>query len=259
MHLPVVYSCGDESRERTETAVFDMITGNVQHTPRPHAGPAAVSLIAHAAILAAVVIPTLIIVTPPLPEMRTMMAFVAASPAPPPPPPAPIARPEPQAPKPVATSAIPAPVEAPREIVPESPPVDPGAQFVGGEEGGVPGGIPGGIVGGLAEALPLPPPPPPKPKAPIRIGGQVKEPALVHRVEPVYPSIAVARQLEGMVILEAIVDEEGRVESVRVLRSHKIFEDAAVEAVRQWRYSPVLLNGRPEKFILTVVVSFTLR
>ena len=70
--------------------------------------------------------------------------------------------------------------------------------------------------------------------------------------------LALARELEGVVILEAIVDEDGRVESVKVLRSPGVFEQAALAAVRQWRYSPVLLNGRPEKFVLTVVVSFRL-
>ncbi|MGH9257563.1 MAG: energy transducer TonB, partial [Vicinamibacterales bacterium] len=54
------------------------------------------------------------------------------------------------------------------------------------------------------------------------------------------------------------VDEDGRVESVKVLRSPGVFEQTALDAVRQWRYSPVVLNGRPEKFILTVVVSFRL-
>jgi protein TonB len=77
-------------------------------------------------------------------------------------------------------------------------------------------------------------------------------------VEPVYPLLAIVQQLEGVVILEAIVDEEGRVENLRVLRSLGVFEKAALEAVRQWRYSPVILNGRAEKFILTVTVSFRL-
>ena len=81
----------------------------------------------------------------------------------------------------------------------------------------------------------------------------------MHRVEPEYPALALASHMQGVVILEAIVDEEGRVEIVRVLRSQGVFDAAALEAVRQWRYSPVLLNGHPEKFILTVVVSFRLQ
>ncbi|MGH9256379.1 MAG: energy transducer TonB, partial [Vicinamibacterales bacterium] len=66
------------------------------------------------------------------------------------------------------------------------------------------------------------------------------------RVEPVYPLLALAREMEGAVILEATVDEDGRVESVKVLRSPGVFEQTALDAVRQWRYSPVVLNGRPE-------------
>ncbi len=98
----------------------------------------------------------------------------------------------------------------------------------------------------------------PAPRAPLRVGGAVKEPALVHRVDPVYPVLAVSAGLEGTVILEAIVDRDGRVESLRVLRSQGVLDRAALDAVKQWRYSPVLLNGQPEKFILTVVVSFKL-
>ena len=90
------------------------------------------------------------------------------------------------------------------------------------------------------------------------MGGQIKEPALIYRVEPVYPGVAVSANVEGTVILEAIVDQEGRVESVRVLRSVSVLDRAAVEAVKQWRYSPVILNGIPEKFILTVAVTFRL-
>jgi protein TonB len=92
----------------------------------------------------------------------------------------------------------------------------------------------------------------------VRVGGSIKEPALLHRVEPIYPALAVATGLEGAVILEAIVDRDGRVDGLRVLRSQGVLDRAALEAVRQWRYSPVLLNGRPEKFILTVVVTFRL-
>jgi protein TonB len=133
--------------------------------------------------------------------------------------------------------------------------MDSGEEGLVGVEGGVPDGIGGGIVGGVDIA---PPPPPPPPRGPIRIGGQVRQPTLVHRVDPVYPGVAVSAAIEGIVILEAMVDEEGRVVDLKVLRSNGVLDRAALEAVRQWRYSPVLLNGRPEKFILTVVVSFRL-
>jgi protein TonB len=90
------------------------------------------------------------------------------------------------------------------------------------------------------------------------VGGEVKAPALVERVEPEYPSLALRAQVHGVVILEAVVDREGRVEDLRVLRSIPLLDRAAIDAVRQWRYSPLLLNGRPEGFVLTVTVSFSL-
>jgi protein TonB len=90
------------------------------------------------------------------------------------------------------------------------------------------------------------------------VGGEVKAPALIERVEPEYPPLAVRAQVQGAVILEAVVDREGRVEDLRVLRSIALLDGAAIDAVRQWRYSPLLLNGKPERFVLTVTVSFSL-
>jgi protein TonB len=239
--------------------MFDLITGNVRHAPRPRATPVIVSIAAHAALVGGVLLGTLAFVTAPVPELPMMMAFVAPPPPPPPPPaPPPRTAEKRDAPKPVPATGEVAPIEPPSAIEAEF-----GAdeEEVSGVEGGVPGGIMGGVVGGLIPDMPLPPPPPPQPappRGPVRIGGQLKEPTLIHRVEPEYPLLALARELEGVVILEAIVDEDGRVESVKVLRSPGVFEQAALAAVRQWRYSPVLLNGRPEKFVLTVVVSFRL-
>ena len=134
--------------------------------------------------------------------------------------------------------------------------MDLGEEGLVGDEGGAPGGIAGGIVAGID--IPAPPVMPPARGEPIRVGGQIQPPALVHKVDPVYPPLAIAAGVEGIVILEAIVDREGRVEQLKVLRSRGVLDRPAMEAVRQWRYSPVLLNGVPERFILTVVVSFNL-
>ncbi|MNC84750.1 transport protein TonB [compost metagenome] len=129
----------------------------------------------------------------------------------------------------------------------------------GGIPGGIPGGVVGGVVGGIGDApVPPPPPPPPAPRAPIRTGGQIQAPALIKRVPPVYPPIAVNAQVQGVVILEATVGRDGRVESVDVLRSLPLLDRAAIDAVRQWEYAPLLLNGQAERFILTVTVSFSL-
>jgi TonB family protein len=74
----------------------------------------------------------------------------------------------------------------------------------------------------------------------------------------VYPLLAERAFVQGVVILEATVDREGRVNEIRVLRSHSLLDDAAVEAVQQWVYEPLMLNGQPQPFVLTVTLSFSL-
>jgi protein TonB len=241
--------------------MFDLITGKATHTPYTPFVPMVVSTVTQVAIVGVLVVVPWLYMTDQLPTPSTMMAFVAApplAPSPPPPPPPPDRPRAPEVKPAPASSASAAPVEAPPEIVAEAPEIDYGEEGMPGVEGGVPAGIVGGIVGGV-DVPPPPPPPPPAPQGPIRIGGEIKEPALVHRVEPIYPPYAVSANIEGVVILEATVDREGRIEELRVLRSHPVLEKAAMEAVRQWRYSPVLLNGKPERFILTVVVTFKLQ
>ena len=240
--------------------MFDLITGKAQHLPRHQTVPFLVSIAAQVGAVSVIAAASLLVVTDQMPETQTVMAFVAAPPPPasppPPPPPAPRATPPAARPVPIA-DAFSAPVEAPSRIEPEAG-LDAGEEGVqGGVEGGVPGGVLGGIVGGLPGDL-LPPPPPPAPKGPVRVGGEVKAPALLYRVEPVYPPLALAANIQGTVILEAIIDQQGLVQEVTVLRSQSVLDKAAIAAVRQWRYSPLLLNGRPERFILTVVLSFNL-
>ena len=242
--------------------MFELITGEAKHIPSKPALPVFISISAQLALVGALVLP-LLFLTGQLPETPTMLAFVAAPPAPPPPPPPP---PPPAAKKatppdirPVPTTGA-APIEAPAAIAPERPSDDVAEGVPGGVEGGIPGGVVGGVLGGLlTEIPPPPPPPPPAPRAPVRIGGQIQAPALLHRVEPMYPPLAVRANVTGTVILEAVVDADGRVTDVKVLRSaHRLLDDAAIAAVRQWRYSPLVLNGTRERFVLTVVLSFSL-
>jgi protein TonB len=159
-----------------------------------------------------------------------------------------------------STGQISFPVESPREIGPESN-IDFGEEegVPGGVEGGIPGGVLGGVVGGLLTEVPAPPPPPPQTLPPVRIGGKIQAPTLIRRVEPVYPDIAVLAHVTGVVILEATVNERGEVVNVVVLRSIKMLDQAAINAVKQWRYSPVLLNGTPRSFVLTVTLSFSIK
>jgi protein TonB len=159
-----------------------------------------------------------------------------------------------------------APIEPPPQVEIPAAPEDAYEAELSGVEEGVPGGNREGMLAGLraeipedAPPRPAPAAPPPVPAPPVRVGGVIRPPALIERVDPVYPAAALAMGLEGRVILEAIVDEEGRVIDVRVVRSADVFDKAALASVRQWRYAPVLIDGRPVKFILTVVVSFTIQ
>ena len=239
--------------------MFELMSGGGAGRGRRAAWPVIVSTIAHAAALTAVAVLPLLYATDHLPEVPAMMAFVATPPPPPPPPPPPAPRAASAAAaarSAPATGAFAAPVEAPSRIEPEAG-IDRGFEggVPGGVEGGVPGGVVGGIVGGLVSEVPPPPPPPPAPRL-VRVGGAVQQPALVLQPSPAYPELAVRARVQGTVILEAIVDEDGRVRDVRLLRSIPLLDEAALMAVRGWRYAPLLLNGVPQPFILTVTVSF---
>jgi protein TonB len=246
--------------------MFNLIVGGERHLPSHSTLPIVASTFVQVAVVGFVVILPALYVTDRLPEVPTMMAFVAAPPAPPPPPPPPPPQAQANKPKPAPKADAPidrdrfiAPLEEPKQIA--ELPNDEGIDFgeSGGVEGGIPGGIVGGVVGGLPEAPPPPPPPVPTPRVPIRVGGQITQPTLIKRVEPEYPPLAVKAHIQGVVILEATVGEDGDVTDVKLLRSaNPLLDREAAIAVRQWRYSPIVLNGVRVPFILTVTLSFSL-
>jgi protein TonB len=170
--------------------------------------------------------------------------------------------------KPVLTAgSFAAPIAAPTAIAPErlSARDESVSGVLGGVEGGVPGGVTGGVVGGIVSPEPPPPPPSPPPPAPaarppVRIGGQVTAPALLHRVEPIYPEVTAFAHVTGIVILEAVVNTDGCVETVKILRSrHPLLDKASKDALLQWQYSPLVLNGVPSSFVLTVTFNFSVQ
>jgi protein TonB len=97
-----------------------------------------------------------------------------------------------------------------------------------------------------------------EPPPPVRIGGTIRQPQKVHHVAPIYPEIARSARVSGIVILEAVLGEDGSVREVRVLRSVPLLDAAAVAAVREWRFTPTLLNGTPVPVVMTVTVAFNL-
>jgi TonB family protein len=118
--------------------------------------------------------------------------------------------------------------------------------------------------------MPPPPPPPPPPdeastssamvdgEFPIRVGGNIAPPTKIRDVRPVYPPEALANNVAGAVIVQATIDGEGKVRDARVLRSIPLLDAAAVEAVRQWEFTPTLLNGVPKPVIMVLTINFTL-
>lgn len=118
---------------------------------------------------------------------------------------------------------------------------------------------------GLSEILDMgrivdvPKPKPPVPRIPVPVGGDVQESKLLLKVVPVYPALAIVARAAGSVILEAEIDEEGNVANVKIVSGHPLLVNAAAQAVKQWKYSPTLLNGEPQAVLATVTVVFRLQ
>jgi protein TonB len=237
-----------------------VLTRPKRHAAR-HTATLVTSLVLHTALVAAIILLPLLTYDWLPPEEAARAFFVQplelAPPPPPPPPPAPLAarvaatraprlEPEP--------ARFVAPIDIPTEIQPEEA-LDLG--FEGGEVGGVEGGVPGGVVGGIVGGLPQRAPPPPP--AAVRVGGRIKEPAKLKHVDPAYPELARVARVQGVVILECLISPRGRVTEVKVLSSVPLLDQAAVEAVRQWVYTPTLLNSVPVPVIMTITVTFHLK
>ena len=92
--------------------------------------------------------------------------------------------------------------------------------------------------------------------APLRVGGQVRQPTKIKDVKPVYPAIAQSARVSGVVMIEATIGEDGKVTDAKVVRSIPVLDQAALDAVRQWEYTPTLLNGVPVPVVVTVTINF---
>jgi len=93
--------------------------------------------------------------------------------------------------------------------------------------------------------------------AAIRVGGKIKPPTKIKDVKPVYPAMAQSARIGGVVIIEATIGPDGKVIDTKILRSVPLLDQAALDAVRQWEYTPTLLNGVPAPVVVTVTVNFT--
>lgn len=196
---------------------------------------------------------------------RTMLTTLLVAPPPPPPPPPPpvaaqVVRVKPverlmQAGKLVSPKAIPKDIKIIKE---EELPPDVMVGVTGGVPGGVPGGQAGGVIGGVIGGVVGNVPPPPKVLQRIRQGGNVQAARLINRVQPTYPPLARQARIQGTVRLHAIIAKDGTVQQLEVLSGHPLLVQSALDAVRQWRYQPTLLNGEPVEVDTTVDVIFSL-
>jgi periplasmic protein TonB len=196
---------------------------------------------------------------------KAMLTTFLVPPPPPPPPPPPAAAP-PKIVKPMqrlihngqmmAPTVIPKKVEMIKE---EELPPDVATGVVGGVPGGIPGGqaggVLGGIIGGTGSALP---PPPKATPSRIRVGGNVAAAKLIRQVTPVYPTIAKTAHIQGTVVLHAIIAKDGSIQELTYVSGPPLLMRNAMDAVRQWRYNPTLLNGEPVEVDTTISVVFTL-
>jgi protein TonB len=242
--------------------MFDLTAESAESTRRPlrerALGPGATAVLAHlVGMMAVIAVPVsrAIIIQP---ETPAIQAFVA-TPDVLPPLPAPAAPPLRSKSHSDIEQAT-APRESPIEIRPEptgpsTTDVDAGA--AGGVEGGVAGGVIGGVIGGTVVPVAPPPARPSARSAPLRTSGAIKPPDLLHRVEPVYSALAAIAHISGVVVVEATVDVDGSIESVSVLRSASPFLDkAATDALKQWRYAPLVIADLPTRFVVTVTFNF---
>ena len=210
------------------------------------------SLAAHALIVLAVVGATILgpVVLPGLASEDITYRIVAVPHASPPP-----ARPVSARPAKPKLNPTAAPLDAPPAVTPEIPPRFELPEGSSPVIGVLPGVSSIEIVLGEPPPLPLPPP---IQQRPVRPGSGIRPPAKVHDVAPVYPAPAQAARIQGPVIVEATIGTDGRVHSARVLRSLPLLDEAALTAVRQWIYTPTLLNGVPVAVVMTVTVMFQL-
>ena len=130
---------------------------------------------------------------------------------------------------------------------------------IGGIPGGQLGGVMGGILGDMGRAMPSPPPPKPSShRGPYHVGGKVQEPRIIQEVQPVYPILAKAVRVQGVVVIDSVIDATGDVTEMKLVSGNPLLVTAAFDAVRQWKYRPTLLNGTPVSVEMHVVVSFNL-
>lgn len=169
--------------------------------------------------------------------------------------------------KPIGKSlqpTTPIPIEIPNEIknkVQPEPPEKPDKDLSdskeddalsdsdAGEKDGVSGGVPGGVTNKPSSSD----------KGPIIIDGNVSPPKRIKYFHPTYPPIALKTKTEGTVILEAIIGKNGKIKNIKITKSIPLLDQAALEAIKKWEYTPTIVNGEAREVLLTITVNFKIK
>jgi len=192
-----------------------------------------------------------------------LMTFLVAPPPPPPPPP-PAAAPV-HVVKQVQTDMVNGQLRTPTKIPQkvqmikedEAPPEMAAGGVVGGVPGGVPGGQMGGVIGGIISSTPVAVPKVATPTR-VRVSQGVTQGLLIRKVQPAYPPLARQARIQGTVLLAAEISKDGSIENLHLISGHPMLAPAAIEAVKQWKYKPYILNGEPVEVETQITVNFTL-
>lgn len=234
--------------------MFDqlVVSGEMEKTHKPWA--VTLSALVQVIILGVLILIPLIY-TEALPKGMLNTFLVAPAPPPPPPPPQPVVKAV-KAPKIINIQKMVAPTVIPKNIavVKDEAPV-----IYTNSGDGVAGGT-GNVLGGLIGSGPAGPPPPPKPATPsrIRVGGNVEAASLINKVTPIYPPIAKTAHVSGTVVLHAIISKDGSIQELQYVSGPPLLMKSAMDAVKEWRYKPTMLNGDPVEVDTTIDVVFTL-
>ena len=193
-------------------------------------------------------------------NMTLLVAPLPPAAAPPPPPPAAVARVVHTTPKTFTPGKLTAPSFVPKVVAIASDTAPPEEALMG-MPGGVPGGItrgqPGGVLGGVMNGVAAPAAPASEgPKQPVRVGGNVKPPRLLSGPAPIYPILAKQSRIQGIVVIEAIIDEHGNVVEMHAISGHPLLIPSAMKAVSQRKYEPTILDGEATPVNLRVEVTF---
>ena len=208
------------------------------------------------AVLLVLIIPLTAEVLLPIPAVA-LPDYIRVAPMPPPP--SVRLRPAPANPaaQPTDRTPSPAPTEAPSVIAPEVPP--PGSEYIGPAPDPFGPSAPLGTIVDPSRAVPVQPPDVPRQAGPVRMADLPVAPTKIVDARPIYPDVARSARVEGTIVIEAILDTAGRVTQARIVKSVPLLDQAALNAVRQWRYTPSTYAGHPVAVLMTVTIRFTLQ